>query len=177
MRAYHRVLLAVLLSVGLAGALSVVPKLDRSVRPFAAEQPVFRADQSLALTDANLVDVFARYPLRLSLSRVEWSESVLSVDLRLKPGEATEHIYNDLYELARLGFAGTTNVSQMLVRVMDVSDNAEPELLLAMDASRDDVTEGAAVRSRDESKGSKEQFLSDHFHLIYTHRWLERQRH
>lgn len=176
MKPIYRVMAVALISIGFAAALSVVPQLDGTVKPAGTETPVFRADDALALTDRNLVDLFAKSPLHLDIAHVEWSNAILSVDLKAKPNEpAADVIYDDLYELARLGFSGTQNVSQLLVRVMEQPEAAAavPQLLLAMDAKRSDLTGGdPALRG----KGTKEQFLSSHFSLTYTHKWLDRRR-
>lgn len=180
MRSYNRVLLAIFISIGFAASLSVVPKLDRTLRSFGSDAPVFRADDALILSDRNLVDLFVRYPLHLDIARVEWSDAILAVDLRAKPNETSpERIYDDLYELARLGFAGTKNVKQLLIRVMEQPEAAgsSAQLLLAMDAKRSELSGGAgSAQPGLEAKETKEQFLSSHFSLTYTHKWLDRHR-
>lgn len=178
MKSIYRVLVAALVSVGIASALSVVPKLDGTVNLGQTETPVFRADSPLVLSDRNLVDVFAKLSLHLELSHIEWSNTILSVDLKTATGDpALEQIYDDLYELATLGFAGTKNVKQLLIRVMEKPANRgeAPQLLLAMDAKRSDL-EGNPSGADIKRKGTKEQFLSSHFSLTYTHKWLDLHR-
>ncbi|PYI54927.1 hypothetical protein [Paenibacillus flagellatus] len=177
MKSWYRLMIASLVSVGIASALSLVPKLDGSLRPGGTDAPVFRADTAVTLTDRNLVDVLVRPVLHLDIAHVEWNDSILSVDLKAKPGGAPpESIYDDLYELARLGFSGTKNVGQLLVRVLETPEGAASgtQLLLAMDAKRTDLSGSAA--GVDERKSSKEHFLSSHFSLTYTHKWLDRHR-
>ncbi|MEF3301811.1 hypothetical protein [Paenibacillus sp. GYB003] len=176
MNTIHRLIVASLVSVGIASALSVVPKLDGKLGAGAAETPVFRPDSPVSLSNRNLVDVFAKLSLHLELAHVEWNDTILSVDLRTKPGEALEPIYDDLYALAELGFTHTRNVKQLLVRVMEQpAGRAEPpQLLLAMDAKRSDL--GAEPEAGITRKGTKEQYLSSHFSLTYTHKWLDRHR-
>lgn len=179
MKSYNRVLIALLISIGFAAALSVVPKLDRTVQTAGTDAPVFRADYALTLTDRNLVDLFVRYPLHLDISHVEWNDTILSVDLKSNATDTDSGpIYDDLYELARLGFAGTKNVKQLLIRVMEhaPAGKGNPQLLLAMDAKRSDLSHAASTPSGMAVKETKEQFLSSHFSLTYTHKWLDRHR-
>ncbi|MDF2713444.1 MAG: hypothetical protein K0R28_369 [Paenibacillus sp.] len=179
MKSYQRASIALLISIGFAAMLSIVPKLDRTVQTGGTDAPVFRADYALTLSDRNLVDLFVRYPLHLDISHVEWNDTILSVDLKSKPNAtASDPIYDDLYELARLGFAGTKNVKQLLIRVMEYSTSGveNPQLLLAMDAKRSDLSAAASKRADMQTKETKEQFLSSHFSLTYTHKWLDRHR-
>ncbi|MDF2723287.1 MAG: hypothetical protein K0Q59_2962 [Paenibacillus sp.] len=175
---WSRLAAALLLSAGLAAALSVVPKLDGSLSIAGPDSSVFRPDPTIALSDRNLVDLFARFPLQLGISHVEWNDAILSIDLKSYPGTMTESvIYNDLFHIARLVFEGTNNVSQMLVRVMEPSSSGSgAQLLLAMDAKRSDVA-GSKLSSLDmQSNKAKEQFISSHFSLTYTHRWMDQRR-
>lgn len=179
MKSYNRVLIALLISIGFAAALSIVPKLDRTVQTAGTDAPVFRTDFAVTLSDRNLVDLFVRHPLHLDISHVEWNDTILSVDLKSNSNEtASDPIYDDLYELARLGFAGTKNVKQLLIRVMEhaPAGTGNPQLLLAMDAKRSDLSPGVAAQSGLAVKETKEQFLSSHFSLTYTHKWLDRHR-
>jgi len=177
-KSFYRLMLTSLLSIAIASALSIVPMLDRSLKLGGPDAPVFRSDTAaVMLSDRNLVDVLAKVPLAHSIDHVEWSDSILSVDLKAPPGKTeAEAVYDDLYELARVGFTGTKNVKQLLVRVMEqpTEPSRQKQLLLAMDARREDVGELPGTDARIE--GTKEQFLSSHFTLTYTHNWLDRHR-
>lgn len=177
MNLVYRLMAVLLISGGLAAALSIVPKLDSTVRLSGTNEVMFRTDSAVSLTDRNVVDLFVRYPLYLDISRVEWNDAILSVDLKAKPNEtAAASIYDDLFELAKLGFAGTSNVSQLLVRVMEHSSaGGSLQLLLAMDAKRSDLIGGSFSSDMIKNK-TKEQFLSSHFSLTYTHKWLDQHR-
>ncbi|RKN84584.1 hypothetical protein [Paenibacillus ginsengarvi] len=178
MKTLYRVLIASILCIGVASALSIVLKLDAATGLGKTETPAFRADSPLVLSDRNLVDIVAKLTLHLDIASVEWNNTILSVDLRSKPDDAAmEPIYDDLYDIASLGFAGTKNVKQILVRVMEppATGVGAPQLLLAMDAKRSDLG-GGTPEAALQRKGTKEQFLSSHFSLTYTHKWLDRHR-
>lgn len=175
MKSLYRLMIASLVSIGIAAALSLVPKLDRSLTTGGPDAPAFRPETAVTLTDRNLVDVLVQPKLHSDIAHVEWNDTILSIDLRSSPEQSSpDSIYDDLYELARVGFSGTKNVQQLLVRVMERQDGAS-QLLLAMDAKRSEL--GAATAGTEEKKkGTKEQFLSSHFSLTYTHKWLDRHR-
>lgn len=177
MKSFYRLLIASIISIGIAAALSIVPKLDGTLRIGSVDAPVFSADKTLLLTDRNLVDLLTKLPLHLTVARVEWNDSILSIDLK-GPADRTSpgSIYDDLYTLARLGFAGTSNVKQLLVRVLEQpAAKSAPELLVAMDAKRDDLKSDSEAKTLT-GKEMKERYLSSHFNLTYTHKWLDRYR-
>ncbi|GAA3405204.1 hypothetical protein ACFFNY_28540 [Paenibacillus hodogayensis] len=178
MKSTVRIMAAVLISIGFAAVLSIVPELDGSVQSNGAETPVFRSDYAVTLSERNLVDLLVRAKLRLNVAHVEFSDSILSVDLKTKSGGmSAEAIYEDLYELSSLGFSGTKNVKQLLVRVMEqpAGKDQTPQLLLAMDAKRTDLG-GGATEAGLRGRGTKEQYLSSHFSLTYTRKWLDQYR-
>lgn len=177
LKSVYRILVVAFVSVGIAALLSIVPKLDGSLAGGAADTPVFRPESAVMLSDRNLVDLLVKLPLQLDIAHVEWSDSILSVDLRSGPdGLKSESVYDDLYVLSQAGFAGTKNVKRMLVRLMEHPSQAKgvPQLLMAMDAKRSDA-DGAAAGGR--LKGTKEQYIVSSFNLTYTHRWMDRLQH
>lgn len=177
MKSVYRILIVAFVSIGIAALLSIVPKLDDSLTSGAADAPVFRPESAVMLNDRNLVDMLVKLPLQLDIVHVDWSDSILSVDLSSSPGGMkSETVYGDLYALSQAGFAGTKNVKQMLVRIMEHPSEAKgvPQLLMAMDAKRSDL-DGSSAGGR--LKGTKEQYLISRFNLTYTHRWMDRQSH
>ena len=176
MKSFYRLMIASFASVIIASALSFIPKLDRSLKPFP-DAPVFRAEAQGTLTDRNLVDLLVKLPLRHSIARAEWNDPILSIDLKISADAETtpDAIYYDFYSLAQFSLSGTKNVKQLLVRAMELpAAPGEPlRLLAAMDAKRSDL-EAEAVASDSDSKQTAEQFLNSRFNLTYTHLWLDR---
>src|SRR5690606_10226984 len=130
-----RILVVALVSIGIAVSLSWLPELDSMSRQNAQEATTFNSGSAKMLNDQNLVDLLVKQPLFMDIGHVEWSDSILSIDLKTKPGQAdADFIYRDLYTLSRLGFEGTRNVKQLLVRIIELPANSEmsPQLLVAM---------------------------------------------
>src|SRR5690606_6378767 len=92
----------------------------------------FPSRETIVLNDANLVDLLTRLELTQDIRRVNWRHSILAIDLAI-PEEAAEsdEIYDDLYEICALAFEHTSNVTEVLVRVLD-----DGRMLLSMDAAR-----------------------------------------
>src|SRR5690606_3916459 len=132
-----RILDVALVSIGIAMSLSWLPELDSMSRQNAQEETTSNRRSVKRINYHNLIDLLVKQPLFMDIGHVEWSDSILSIDLKTKPGQAdADFIYRDLYTLSRLGFEGTKNVKQLLVRIIELPANSEmsPQLLVAMDA-------------------------------------------
>lgn len=172
MKRLSRIAAILSLSVAITLALSNLPQLERTVRTGAA---IYADPERSRLTDQNLVDALVSLPLELRIIRAELRQSVLSVDLAVPQGKIPERsVYLDLYELSRYGFTATTNVNQVLVRIMEL-DREDPharQLLLAMDARRENrpKVEGKAAES---SKLDIKAILQSHYAITLTQKWKD----
>ncbi len=177
MSGMSRLLIVAVVSIGIAIGLSWLPKLDSLSRQNAQEAAAFGTGSAKTLNDQNLVDLLVNQPLFMDIGRVEWSDSILSIDLKTKQGQAdADFIYRDLYTISRLGFNGTKNVKQLLVRIMELSPNpsSSPQLLVAMEARRED-TKKVLQDTQQPGIMNAEQYVSSHFRLTFTPKWLDRQ--
>ncbi|QGG56094.1 hypothetical protein [Paenibacillus sp. B01] len=102
-----------------AGAMLLLALLPigpgRSGEP---DRPAFRTELPAALGQSNLVDSLQSLGLGSRLERVEWSGSVLRVDLRAEQGELGDIRWrDDLRGLAELCFVRSSNVTRLLARL------------------------------------------------------------
>jgi hypothetical protein len=170
MKWFHRLLITTLLSAGIAVALSLLPQLENGW-----DSPVMNSVRAQPVSEANIVDVMSKMPLHLRIRRVEVSHAIVSVDLFASPSSDRNEIIQDLFELPDTLFGHSTNINQVLVRVLDSSKNTgdSGSLLLAADARREkwlSSESGLNIHSAEE----KEQYLQSHFRMTYTSNWRER---
>jgi hypothetical protein len=174
-KTFLRIMLAALGSIGIAAALSLVPRLDGSLAQGNDDKAVFRQEEAVTLTSRNLVDFMAKQPLSLDIGRVEWTDPILSIDLKTKKsGIGKEDIYRDLFQLSRFALVGTKNVKQLLIRVVDANENgAVPQLIVALDAKREQM-ERLKQNMPQLGKLDAERALNSYFSLTFTRKWLDR---
>lgn len=171
MRWVTKILFASLISIGIAFGLSILPEWGMTALQENREVPVFKQNRTVSLSDQNLVDFFAILPLELSIRRVDWSNSILTLDLEVTQMDQTrETIFRDLFEIVQAGFLRTNNVKQVLIRVMNEKESGDQgQLLLAMDASKLKLSnEKEAWRKY---STDPELFLNTHFQFTYTPKW------
>jgi hypothetical protein len=169
-----RIVMMATLSAVIALGLSLLPKAESAVNPTIAVD--WMGKRQAQLTEKNVVDFIVSLPLQLRIRKVELTHSILSIDLNLPKNVDEAAVYKDLYEIAQFTTAKSSNVNQILVRVMDykgVSGTASSQLVLAMEANREN-----AKNMKDIPKGGSaiafEQELKTRFHLTYTPGWQQR---
>lgn len=170
MRGYARILTVAILSVSIAWGLSWLP--DPSGQ---AAAPVFQPNKPSRLTETNMVDALVGLPLELRIAKADFQQSVMSVDLFLPAGVIGERfVYHDLYELTQFVWTRTSNVDRLLVRVMllEGQDRGNKELLLAMEAKRDQAEPNAKPTSG-KSQAELKQYLESHYQFTYAPKWKE----
>jgi hypothetical protein len=180
MKNLARVAAALALSCLLALLLSFGPQLNSrlTAKGFAGQSDfsVFSHAREMELTASNVVDFLTRIRLKLPIARVEVSQTMLSVDLRLtQPASEQAAVFDDLFELASNVFTQTGNIDRLFVRVMQRQDDqthgVQQYLLVAVEADRGDLRSGEALFGNKLSDTSKEQFVRSHFRLTETDRW------
>ncbi|MFK7695685.1 hypothetical protein [Paenibacillus sp. HJGM_3] len=177
MRGMTSLLVVAIVSIGIAFGLSWLPQLESASRQQGKEEAVFQTEATRTLTDRNLVDLLVRQPLFMDIGHVEWSDSILSIDLKAKHGQADpDFIYRDLYTLSKLSLNGTRNVNQLLVRIMEQPSGGggSQQLLVAMEARREDLKKAGAASGANGTTNA-EQYVSSHFRLTFTPTWLDRR--
>lgn len=174
MKWIYQFLAASLLSVSIALGVSWLASGERPFFGGSGEFAVLGRSAPKAVTDDNLVDFLIRLPLRLDISHVEFRQSILSLDLKISGTEDKEMIFRDLYEICRTGFAGTTNIQRVMIRVMDAGAEREPaQLLIALDAQSKSMP-SVDRRKENGQRAEIERYLREHFRLTYTTRWSDR---
>lgn len=125
------------------------------------------------LDNNNLVDHLIALHLYSDIYRVDWSHSILSVDLKLPTDSINlTLIYKDLLQISHMGLKEMSNVKQVLIRVLQTQsvDSDQVQFILAMDAHRDNWSSGQYVRY-EENKISADQYVRAHFSFTYTQQW------
>jgi hypothetical protein len=170
MKWFTRLLITTLVSAGLLVGLSFLPQLER-----LGSSTVFRSVKAQPISDTNIVDVMSKTQLHLRIRRVEVSHAIVSVDLLASPSTGKKEIVQDLYELPRSLFHNSTNINQVLVRVMDSSKESgrTTSLLVATDARREKWMPNETGLSQ-QSAEELEEYLQTHFRMTYTPKWQDR---
>jgi hypothetical protein len=169
-----RILITAALSGLLALAMSLLPEAT-NISPSNSAQ-TGSSIQVVQLSDRNLVDLLVQIPLQLRIRKVELSQSVLSIDLSLPKNVEEALVYRDLYAIAQLTITRTSNVNQVLVRIMDYSNataHTNAQMVLAMAADRDHA-QNLDAHLQEVSSILLEQQVKARFNLTYTSRWQER---
>ncbi|TDF99341.1 hypothetical protein [Paenibacillus piri] len=171
MKWLSRLLVTLLLSTGVALALSLLPKMENGWN-----SPVFRSVKAQPVSENNIVDVMSKMPLHLRIRKVEVNHAIVSVDLLASPASEKDDIVQDMYEIPRTFFSRSTNINQVLIRVMDsptAGNGATATLLLATDARREKWLPSETV-FMPLSIEEMEQYLQSHFRMTYTTKWKNR---
>jgi hypothetical protein len=180
MKKLSRVAATLVLSCLLAFLLSLGPQIEARLTAKGlggqGDFSVFSHTREVELSASNIVDFLTRIRLKLPIARVDVSQTMLSVDLRLtQPALEQAVVFGDLYELASSVFTQTDNIDRLFVRVMQRQDDrtrgAQQYLLVAVEADRGDLRAGETSSGNKLSEPSKEQFVRSHFRLTETDRW------
>lgn len=166
-----RLLITSLLSIGVAAALSLLPQLEKG-SSFA----MLRSVKAQPVSEANIVDVMSKLQLHQRIRKVEVSHAIVSIDLIASPASGKNEMIQDMYEIPRTFFSRSTNINQVLVRVLTSSGSGTGggmTLLLATDARREKwLPNETAIAAA--STDEMEQYLQSHFRMTYTPKWQER---
>lgn len=158
-----------LISVLVALGLSWVTMLDES-------SGVFQHQKAQPVSEENIVDVITKMPLHLRVRRVEITHAIVSVDLLATASSEHTDVVKDLYEIPTYLFASSTNINQVLVRVLDGSKEQASGgtlLLVASDARREKWLPNEP-KVRPASTYELMQYLDSHFWMTYYPKWQER---
>lgn len=168
MRWISRILITTILSVAVALALSLLVQLDGHVS-------VFGTVKAGPVNENNVVDVVSKMQLHLRIRRVEISHSSISIDLLASKATENADLMSDLYEIPKTMFASSTNINQVLVRVLDGSKEpgASAQLIIASDARRERWLPNEP-RLKPQGAEELQSYLDSHYRMTYTPRWQER---
>lgn len=128
-----------------ATSVIILPKLadlDSALQQRNGSVETFNGNPSTVLSNDNLVDVLGSLPLTLSIDSVGWEDHVLSLDLKVTGNDhEPEELYQNMAEAISYAFQETSNVDQLLLRIV-VEDKwlGSRRLLLAGDIRRSEWT-------------------------------------
>lgn len=136
-------------------------------------QPASASHHPVQLTNDNLVDVLSSMQLSTPIARVEWKQSILTLDLKVKgTGTSYTEIYENMAAVADLGFRSLDNVDQVSLRVMAEDEwMHKRHLLLAADIRRGEWPLYAIETLRNWKSAAFSDELKDWFHLMETELW------
>ncbi|WP_438351276.1 hypothetical protein ACP8HI_11880 [Paenibacillus sp. FA6] len=158
------------------GAIIFLPKLfafQTSLAQLKGNVSVFNPHSITTLSNDNLVDRLSSLPLTVPISRVEWSKSILTLDLKVVTSESTAtEIYENMAEAISFCFEHTPNVDRLMLRL--VAENKwlnSRHLLLAADVSRERWSSVLTEELKSNGETPLPDLLKQTFHMTETKLW------
>ncbi|HEY0828215.1 MAG TPA: hypothetical protein VGE40_08970 [Bacilli bacterium] len=167
-----RIIAASCISIVLAMLLSFLPQLDVLEQWQNRNISVFNNTKLPQLSNQNLVDHLINIPLHVHVSKVEWNNHDLSLDLST-PINLGHHavIFGDLRELIDFSLLETSNVKRVFIRLLATDEaSGKKQLLIAAEARREDLTLKELRRVK-KDKPTAENYLNSEFSMTYTKLW------
>lgn len=129
---------------------------------------------SRELSDDGLVDSLMSIPLHLKISRADYEESVLTLDIKLHDDKeiAATDVYEDIASILSFSFEGTDNVQQLYLRVVAIDRwSGKRYLLLASNMTRQawDAKDADSLNELEDGEFPPE--LASSLNLTFTNLW------
>lgn len=160
------------LLVGIGGSLVIALLISLiPVVRLNTDAPAFAHRVPQTLERAQLVDFLTAVSIAPRMERVSWQDNVLEIDLsvnrqrRLTPDE----LYEALHLLTVHALLGTTNVQELLVRVLWEQPEDPPLLLASFVARRSDLAKDPRMSNAQQLP--LELYLANLFHFSKTSSW------
>ncbi|NHN28729.1 hypothetical protein [Paenibacillus agricola] len=171
MRWLVRLLITSMLSTVIALSLSVLPQLEDGWN-----SPVFNLARAEPISEMNIVDVLSKTQLHLRIRKVEVSRAIVSIDLFTTPSTDRLEIAKDVYAISQVMVNRSSNINQVLIRVLDGSKQAggSASLLMASDARREQMVPKLESSFSVDDQQELETYLQKHFRVTYTRNWQEK---
>lgn len=165
-----RLLATSILTVCVVLSISLLPQLENDW-----DSPVFNLVRAEPLTELNVVDVMSKLQLHLRIRKVEVSHAIVSVDLLASPSSDRLEVLKDVSGIPQLLFSHSSNINQVLVRVLDGSKQVggSTSLLIAADARREKMVR-TDYRLETKTGEEMEQYLQSHYRMTFTPNWREK---
>ncbi|WP_082926870.1 hypothetical protein [Paenibacillus tuaregi] len=141
-----------------------------------SSRSVFGHQQVVELRQDNLVDELAGLPLSVRISKADLDGAILSVELKIQEeGFYPSVLYLNMAELIRFSFEGTSNVNQLLVRLV-AEDKwiGSKHLLLASDVRRGEWPSFALNDLENLGNQPLTDQLKEYFRFTVTNLWKTR---
>lgn len=169
------ILHSLLVTLGCALLLSAVTRAGGPL--FGPSLPVsaavFETGKPEELNDGNLVDGLSAVELPVPIAKVDLNGTVLSVDLKVTEERFDKgELYRGIAELISFSFERTSNIDQLLLRLV-AEDRwlGTRYLLLAADIRRGEGAESAINELRNAGDGELPKELRTLFRMTETHLW------
>ncbi|OBZ17795.1 hypothetical protein [Bacillus sp. FJAT-26390] len=135
---------------------------------------VFRASPAVRLTNSNLVDVLVAISLSERLNKAEWSNGILSVDLRVSTSKGRPAVwFADVEKLVRVSFLQLENVKRVLIRIVEEKESGEA-LLAAVDVRKTDEWLIHELNGLAEADPVHDELWRNRLRVSFTSAWEER---
>ncbi len=156
-------------SLAIALLISLIPAVQ-----FSSEVQVFANRSGFTLEKGNLVDFIAGVPIHPRIERVALQEKALAIDLLVENHASidSDDIYRALYQLTAHALVGTSNVEELLIRVLLEQNDAPPLLLASFVAQRTDLAKDP--RMSNPQQLDLDLYMSHLFQLSKTNAWYHR---
>lgn len=170
-----RIIIATCISISLAMLLSFLPQLDVLEQWQNRNISVFNNTSLHQLSDVNMVDSLTNISLHLDVSRVEWNNHDLSLDLATTTTVGYNAVvFEDLRELIDFGLLETSNVKRVFIRILTTDEESgRKQLLIAAEARRENLTL-QDLRKLKKNKPTAQNYLNSEFSMTYTKLWNDR---
>ncbi|WP_155972703.1 hypothetical protein [Paenibacillus sp. Leaf72] len=123
MRMARPYLLSLVFVLAVMAGLSLLPDMRKSES--GTEVAVFRPSAATRLTNSNLVDLLIGLQLATPILRVEWENSLLTVEFKVNAAKGLPVEWTrDVEQLLRLSFVKMENVNRVLIRYAVPADKA-----------------------------------------------------
>lgn len=167
--------LVLVMTLGAAVLLSTFVTGQSSKWDLQESKEVLSAYGTFTLTDNNLVDALHDLPLNTPISKVKWSENVLTLDLKVTGNSLIpSDIYIDIASIASFSMERTSNVKQLMLRVLAEDEWAgKRHLLLSADIKRAEWSKEAGMKLREWKNAALPDELIQRFHMTETNLWRE----
>lgn len=153
---------ALILSVLIAFMISLIPTIQLS--KINQGFPVFNHQQTVRLSNQNMVDFVSTFNIELSVKKVLLKHNTLFVDFLIKEEDQLEPsvIYKDLFAVIQKGFVFSENTDEVILRVF--FEDME-KVFMAVSAQKSDVKDNPFMELKG-NMGYKE-FLEIYFGINY----------
>lgn len=167
---------AILLTFGCALAMAGAAWLSEHPAQPRQAATVFAGPTPAVLTDDNLVDALDPLQLPMPIAKVELNRGILSVDLKVDGDKiGTDDVYRGMAEMISFAFEHTSNIDQLLLRLM-AEDRwlGTKYLLVAADVRRAEFSAEELNALRHAGSGELPEALRVRMRLTETRLWRSR---
>lgn len=174
MRAGSRIAAACAVTLVITIGAAWLPNALMKARDSRSEIAVFRGAPVDHLTNMNIVDALVGVELHERLGHVEWSNSVLSLELVVPSnGGRPERWFDDVERLIGLSYQQLDNVKRLLIRIVE-SNGKKNRLLAAVDVREGDAWLFGDMSELRHSDPVHDEIWRQRLRLSFTSAWMDR---